>query len=181
MNLPVYDETWTATGFYQKGGNDQRQGIETELSGRVLKNLEVILGYSFIDAKYKEHTSYVYNSSPLNTPKHTANAWANYEFLDNSLEGLSLGVGAYYLGQRPVNDWSSGAITHEGIVPNVKPFDLAAYTTVNFQVGYKFNENWTVRGYVNNVFNKFGYNAYRTSYINPIDPINFSGMLSYHF
>ncbi len=181
MNLPVYDETWTATGYYQKGGNDQRQGIETELSGRVLKNLEVILGYSFIDAKYKEHTSYVYNSSPLNTPKHTANAWANYEFSNNSLEGLSIGVGVYYLGDRPVNDWSSGAITHEGIVPNVKPFDLAAYTTVNFQVGYKFNEHWTLRGYVNNAFNEFGYNAYRTSYINPIDPINFSGMLSYHF
>lgn len=181
MNLPVYDDTWTETGFYQKGGNDQRQGIETELSGRILKNFEVILGYSFIDAKYKEHTSYVYNSSPLNTPKHTANAWANYEFTNNSLEGLSLGVGAYYLGERPVNDWSSGAITHEGIVPDVKPFDLAAYTTVNFQVGYKFNDQWTLRGYVNNVFNEFGYNAYRTSYINPIDPINFSGMLSYHF
>ncbi|WP_318641593.1 TonB-dependent receptor [Flavobacterium ardleyense] len=181
MNLPVYDNTWTETGYYQKGGNDQRQGIETELSGRVLKNLEVIFGYSFIDAKYKEHTSYVYNSAPLNTPKHTANAWANYKFLNNSLEGLSVGVGVYYLGDRPVNDWSKGPITHEGIVPNVKPFDLAAYTTVNFQVGYKFNENWKVLGYVNNAFNEFGYNAYRTSYINPIDPINFSGMLIYHF
>lgn len=181
MNLPVYDETWTATGFYQKGGNDQRQGIETELSGRILSNFEVILGYSLIDAKYKEHTSYVYNSAPLNTPKHTANAWANYEFVNNDLEGLSVGVGVYYLGDRPSNDWSSGAITHEGMVPNVKPFDFKSYTTVNFQVGYQINEHWKVRGYLNNAFNEFGYNAYRTSYINPIDPINFSGMLSYHF
>src|SRR5690606_804504 len=64
MNLPVYDENWVATGFYQKGGNDQRQGIEVELTGRVLQNLEVITGYSYIDAQYKEHTSFVYGSAP---------------------------------------------------------------------------------------------------------------------
>ncbi|MPT34650.1 MAG: TonB-dependent receptor, partial [Flavobacterium sp.] len=35
MNLPVYDENWVATGYYQKGGNDERKGIEVELSGRI--------------------------------------------------------------------------------------------------------------------------------------------------
>src|SRR5690606_15522977 len=93
INLPVYDENWVATGFYQKGGNDQRQGIEVELTGRLLPNLEVITGYSLIDAQYKEHTSYVYGSAPLNTPKHTFNAYANY-FFRGGLEGLSLGGGA---------------------------------------------------------------------------------------
>ena len=181
MNLPVYDETWTATGFYQKGGNDQRQGIEVELSGRILPNLELITGYSLIDAKYKEHTSYVYNSSPLNTPKHTFNAWANYSFVNNYLEGLSLGAGVYFIGERPINDWSAGPITHEGIVPGQKPFDLKAYTTVNFQAGYAINKKWDFRVLVNNVFDELGYNAYRTSYINQIDPVNYAGVLTYRF
>ncbi|WP_432672526.1 TonB-dependent siderophore receptor [Flavobacterium sp. SM2513] len=181
MNLPVYDETWTATGFYQKGGNDQRQGIEVELSGRILPNLELITGYSLIDAKYKEHSSYVYNSSPLNTPKHTFNAWANYSFVNNSLEGLSLGAGVYFIGERPINDWSAGPITHEGIVPGQKPFDLKAYTTVNFQAGYAINKNWDFRVLVNNVFDELGYNAYRTSYINQIDTVNYAGVLTYRF
>ena len=181
MNLPVYDETWTPTGYYEKGGNDQRQGIEMELSGRVLPNLEIITGYSLIDAKYKEHTSFVYNSSPLNTPKHTFNAWVNYSFVNNSLEGLSLGTGVYFIGERPINDWSAGPITHEGIVPGQKPFDLKAYTTVNFQAGYAINKNWDFRVLVNNVFDELGYNAYRTSYINQIDPVNYAGVLTYRF
>lgn len=180
INLPVYDENWIATGFYQKGGNDQRQGIEVELTGRVLENFEVITGYSYIDAQYKEHTSYVYGSAPLNTPKHTFNVYGNYAF-KNKWKGLSLGAGAYYTGERPINDWSAGPVTHEGIVPNQKPFNVEAYTLVNAQVGYRFNQNWGVRLLLNNIFDEIGYNAYRTSYINQTDPRSFYGVLTYSF
>ena len=181
INLPVYDETWTNILYYAKGGNDQRQGIEVELTGRPLENLELIGGYAYIDAQYKEHTSYVYGSAPLNTPKHTFNAYANYSFRNNILEGLSVGAGAYYTGERPINDWSSGAVTHQGIVPNQKPFNVEAYTLVNFQAEYKFNKNWSLQFLLNNVFDKIGYNAYRTSYINQTDPRNFAGVLRYNF
>ncbi|MBO3098338.1 TonB-dependent receptor [Gelidibacter sp. DF109] len=180
INLPVYDENWVATGYYQKGGNDERKGIEVELTGRLLDNLEVITGYSYIDAQYKEHTSYVYGSAPLNTPKHTFNAYANYSFKEK-LDGLSVGAGIYFTGERPINDWSSGAVTHEGIVPNQKPFDVDAYTQVNAQVAYRINSHWNFRFLLNNVFNEIGYNAYRTRYINQTDPRNFAGVLSYSF
>ncbi|WP_372756597.1 TonB-dependent siderophore receptor [Mariniflexile sp.] len=180
INLPVYDENWVATGFYQKGGNDERKGIEVELTGRILDNLEVITGYSYIDAQYKEHTSYVYGSAPLNTPKHTFNAYANYTFL-GKLEGLSAGAGIYYTGERPINDWSSGAVTHEGIVPNQEPFYVDAFAQTNIQAAYNFDKHWNFRFILNNVFNKIGYNAYRTSYINQTDPRNFAGVLTYKF
>ncbi|MEZ4842103.1 MAG: TonB-dependent receptor [Flavobacteriaceae bacterium] len=180
INLPVYDENWVATGYYQKGGNDERKGVEVELSGRILDNLEVITGYSYIDAQYKEHTSYVYGSAPLNTPKHTFNSYVNYNF-KQKLEGLSLGAGVYYTGKRPINDWSVGAVTHEGIVPNQKPFDVEAYTLVNAQAAYQFNEHWNFRLIINNLFDEIGYNAYRTSYINQTDPRNFAAVLSYKF
>ena len=181
INLPVYDENWVETGFYQKGGNDERKGVEVELTGRILENLEVITGYSYIDAKYKEHTSYVYNSAPLNTPKHTFNAYVNYSFLEGPLKNLSLGGGAYYTGERPINDWSAGAVTHEGIVPNQKPFDVEAYTLVNLQAAYQINANWNVRLLANNIFDEIGYNAYRTRYINQTDPRSFAGVLTYSF
>ncbi|WP_240640223.1 TonB-dependent receptor [Mangrovimonas spongiae] len=180
INLPVYDENWVATGFYQKGGNDERKGIEVELSGRILNNLEVITGYSYIDAQYKEHTSFVYGSAPLNTPRHTFNAYANYSF-KQKLEGLSLGAGVYYTGERPINDWSAGAVTHEGIVPNQKPFNVEAYMLTNIQAAYQFNNHWNFRVLLNNVFNEIGYNAYRTRYINQTDPRNFAAVLSYRF
>ena len=180
INLPVYDENWIDTGYFKKGGNDERKGIEVELSGRILDNLEVITGYSYIDAQYKEHTSYVYGSAPLNTPKHTFNAYVNYSFKEQ-LEGLSIGSGIYYTGERPINDWSSGAVTHEGIVPNQKPFYVESYMQTNAQVAYQLNQHWSFRFLLNNVFNEIGYNAYRTSYINQTDPRNFAGVLTYNF
>ena len=180
INLPVYDENWEPTGYFAKGGNDERKGIEVELTGRVLENLEVITGYSYIDAQYKEHTSFVYGSAPLNTPKHTFNVYTNYSF-KQKLEGLSVGAGVYYTGKRPINDWSAGAVTHEGIVPNQEPFNIDAYTQVNAQVAYRFNKQWNFRFLINNLFDNIGYNAYRTTYINQNDPRNFAGVLSYSF
>ncbi|MDX1326456.1 MAG: TonB-dependent receptor, partial [Arenibacter sp.] len=91
------------------------------------------------------------------------------------------GAGAYYTGKRPINDWSSGAITHEGIVPNQKPFDVAAYTMVNAQVSYQLDHHWNFRFLVNNVLDEIGYNAYRTRYINQTDPRNFAGVITYSF
>src|SRR5690554_277454 len=180
INLPVYDESWTNILYYAKGGNDQRQGIEVELTGRPFENLELIGGYAYIDAQYKEHTSYVYGSAPLNTPKHTFNAYANYSFR-SFLPGLSIGAGAYYTGERPINDWSSGPVTHQGIVPNQKPFNVDSYTMVNFQAEYRFDKNWSLQFLMNNVFDEIGYNAYRTSYINQTDPRSFAGVLRYNF
>jgi len=180
INLPVYDVNWEETGYYAKGGNDERKGIEVELTGRILDNLEVITGYSYIDAQYKEHTSYVYGSAPLNTPKHTFNVYANYSF-KQQLQGLSVGAGVYYTGERPINDWSSGAVTHQGIVPNQEPFNVEAYTQVNAQIAYALDNHWNFRVLVNNVFDSIGYNAYRTSYINQTDPRSLAGVLTYKF
>lgn len=180
MNLPVYDDNWVETGYFQKGGNDQRQGVEVEFTGRLLENLELIAGYAYIDAQYKDHTSFVYGSAPLNTPKHTFNFYANYGF-KHALEGFNIGAGVYYTGDRPINDWSSGAITHEGIVPNQKPFDVKAYTEVNAQIGYHVNENWNLRFIANNIFDNVGYNAYRTRFINQTTPRNFAVSVDYNF
>ncbi|HLW32759.1 MAG TPA: hypothetical protein VKX40_10895, partial [Aequorivita sp.] len=106
--------------------------------------------------------------------------YANYSFR-SYLPGLSLGAGVYFTGERPINDWSSGAVTHQGIVPNQKPFNVDSYTLVNFQAEYQFDQNWSMQFLLNNVFDTIGYNAYRTSYINQTDPRNFAGVLRYKF
>jgi len=179
LNLEALDGNGTFLGYYLKGGEDTRSGVEIELIGSVLPNLELIAGYSYLDAKYKNHVSYYYNSSPLNTPKHTANFWAHYSF-KNSLEGLSLGAGIYYLGERPHNVWSRN-YTHTGVKPGIKPFDLKAYTTVNIQSSYQFSSKLSLDVFVNNMFNEVGYNAYRTVYLNRITPTTAGTTLRYKF
>ncbi len=180
INMAAYDESGNNLGYYLKGGEDVRQGVELEVIGRVLDNLELIAGYSYLDAKYKEHTYYYYDSAPLNTPKHTANFWARYTFDHDFLNGLSLGAGLYYLGERPFNVYAK-EYTHTGVVPGSKPFDLESYTTVNLQASYKFNKHFNVSVFANNIFDAEGYNAYRTTYINPIDPVNYSIVGRYRF
>lgn len=179
MSLVVYDANWNPTGFYMKGGNDERKGLEVEVLGRVNSNFELIAGYAYIDAQYKEHNAYYEGSAPLNTPKHTANGWARYQFDKGFLNGLSLGAGVYFIGERPINDWAK-TVTHEGIVAGQKPFYIKPLTTVNAQVSYTYKD-FRLQVLANNIFNKIGYNAYRTSYINQTDPRNFAAVLSYSF
>lgn len=169
------------TGYYIKGGNDERKGIEVELTGRVLENLEVVAGYAYIDAQYKEHTTFVTGSAPNNTPKHTFNAYANYTLQTGVLRGLNLGAGAYYLGERPYNDWTLPGVQYHNIDPNTAPWDNKAYTIVNAQIGYEFQQHWGVRALFNNIFDEVGYDAYRSNFIDRIQPRNFSGVVTYRF
>lgn len=181
LSYATYVEgTNQTTGEYGLAGDLKRRGIETELSGRLLENLQVILGYAYLKAQYTNSPAYQEGSAPMNAPKHTANGWIYYTLNRGTLKGLSAGVGAYYVGKRPVNDWSLVPDSHGSMVGN-KPFDMPAYTTVNFQLAYGRGPV-TVRAYVNNIFDEIGYNSYyRGGFINKIDPRNFAASVSYRF
>ncbi|MBG6236445.1 iron complex outermembrane receptor protein [Pedobacter sp. CAN_A7] len=185
MNLEVFnvDENGIVqpTGYYAKGGNDERKGVEVELTGKILPNLEVVTGYAYIDAQYKDHSTFIPGSAPNNTPKHTYNIYANYTFQNNVLDGLNIGAGVYYLGERPYNDWTQDGVQYHAIDPNTAPWYNKAYTIVNAQVAYPLTKNIGLRLLVNNVFDKVGYDAYRTSFIDRVAPRNFSGVLTYKF
>lgn len=176
----VYDATGSRVLYYDNAGDLMRQGIETELSGRILPNLQVMLGYAYLDAQYRDSPAYEEGSAPMNAPKHTANGWLNYMVDRGPLKGLSVGVGAYYVGDRPVNEYTKKVIIHN-TEPGVKPFDMPAYTTVNAQLAYTYKKV-TTRVFFNNIFDELGYNSYyRGGYINQIDPRNFAGTISYRF
>lgn len=166
--------------YYMKGGNDERKGVEVELAGRVLEDLEVVAGYAYINAEYKEHTTFVPGSKPNNTPNHTANLWVNYAPRTGTLKGFSIGAGAYYIGSRPNNDWTQSGVDYHAIVPGKEPWYMKEYTVVNAQIGYRYKQ-YGIRILANNILDEVGYNAYRTSFINRIDPRNFAAVLSYAF
>ncbi|MFV0467333.1 MAG: TonB-dependent siderophore receptor [Dysgonomonas sp.] len=172
--------TTNPTGYYYKAGDLIRDGIEVELNGRILDNLQVMLGYAYLNARYEKSPSYVNGSAPMNAPKHTANGWAQYTLNKTALRGLSIGVGVYYVGDRPVNEFSTKYDGHT-YNPGVKPFDMPAYTTLNAQLGYTYRR-FTTRVFFNNILDELGYNSYfRGGYINQIDPRNFAAQVSYKF
>ncbi|MGM5631564.1 TonB-dependent receptor [Apibacter raozihei] len=177
----VYDNG-VATGYYKKAGDLRRNGIEIEANGRILENLRVILGYSYSDVQYRKSIAYVNGSRPMNAPYSTANGWVQYLFNQGALKNLSLGVGVYYVGNRPVNDYSSDLRTDgHGTTPGVKPFNMPGYTTINAQLGYTYKDVG-LKVFFNNIFDELGYTSYyRGGYINQIDPRNFKIQLSYNF
>lgn len=180
LSYTDYDSSGTATGFYGLGGDLKRTGIETELTGRVLENVQIIFGYAYLDARYENSPAYVEGSAPSNAPKHTANAWAQYFVKKGAFKNLSIGVGVYYVGERPVNEFTQKVVIHN-TTPGVKPFDMPAYTTLNAQVGYTYKKV-TARVLFNNITDALGYNAYyRGGYVNQISPRNFAGSLTYKF
>lgn len=171
--------------MYGLAGILKREGIEVELIGSILPNLQVMSGYSYLDAQYKDSPSFINGSAPMNAPKHTANAWLNYKFNTGILNGLDFGAGIYYVGKRPVDDWTQKTFTAghvNSVQPGDKPFDMPAYNTVDAQVGYQLNNGLGIRVFFNNVFDSIGYSSYfRGGYIDQIQPRNFAAQINYKF
>ena len=184
LTYTYYDPTTNAaTNYYDYAGNLRRTGIEAEVTGRVLPNLQVLLGYSYTDAAYNDSPAYVNGSRPMNSPYNTANAWAQYTFQDTNtfLDGAYVSLGYYYIGSRPVNEQSQKYDAHGTYNNGEKPFLMPEYYTLNAQVGYKLKQ-FNFRIFVNNITDRIGYNSYyRGGYINQVDPFNIAGQITFKF
>lgn len=176
--------TNAATGYYELAGDLIRKGVEVDLIGKILPELEVMAGYALLDAKYQNSPAFVNGSTPMMSPKHTANGWLNYTFRDGFLRGLNFGGGIYFVDERPVNDHTQRVVIRNHVntsTPGVKPFNLNAYTTINAQIGYTY-KNASIRVFMNNLTDSVGYSAYyRGGYLNRTDPRNFAVQLNYKF
>lgn len=185
LSYSILNDSGNATGLYGLAGKLQRRGVEVELIGRILPNLQIMTGWAYLDAQYQDSPAYVNGSAPMNTPKHTANAWLNYKFKEGALAGLDLGAGIYYVGERPVDDYQQKTIISShvnSVTPGLKPFMMNEYTTVDAQVGYTLNNGLGIRVFLNNIFDAVGYNSYfRGGYIDQIQPRNFAAQINYRF
>ncbi len=181
LTYEALDENGNGTGYYIKAGNLTREGIELDLTGRLLENMDVVFGYSYLDAAYRDSPYYHEGSSPMNATRHTANGWLNYSVLSGGLRNLSFGVGVYYVGERPLAEYTYTVVPGHDVQPNTPPFMADPYTTVNAHVSYRY-KNYHIRAFFNNIFDSTGYTAYyRGGYLNPTDPRNFAVALNYTF
>ena len=171
--------------LYGLAGNLRRKGVEVELIGRILPNLQIMSGWAYLDAQYQDSPAYINGSAPMNAPKHTANGWLNYKFNQGVLEGLDVGAGIYFVGKRPVDEWTQKTFTAghlNSVEAGTKPFDMPEYTTVDAQVGYQLKNGLGLRVFFNNIFDSVGYSSYfRGGYIDQIQPRNFSAQINYKF
>lgn len=83
-------------------GMAQYRGVELAASGEVTKQLSLIASALFMEARQLNKASVdTFDKIPDNTPERTASLFAEYRL--QSIPGLALSSGVYYVGKRPVN------------------------------------------------------------------------------
>jgi iron complex outermembrane receptor protein len=164
-------------------GQTRSDGVELDVAGHPFRGLDVLAGYSYINARYTKTPNTVGSFLPgqplLNVPKHAANASVFYNFYDGSLKGFKIGASAYYLGNRtagfsdvyPVNGQPQAA-SRLVAVPH--------FTTVDASAGYTCNRV-SIIAKISNVGNVLNWNVHENYSVNPIPPRQFSTTLSYKF
>jgi len=84
-------------------GLAQYRGVELVASGEITKRLSLIASAVFQDAKQlNADNAATFRKTPDNTPEQTASLFSEYRL--QSVPGLALSGGLYYVGKRPVNN-----------------------------------------------------------------------------
>ena len=89
-------------------GKQRSQGFEVGVTGRLLPGLNVFSGYTFLDTEILEDNTVpsVVGNEIANVPKHSANLWLTYDFL----EKWQVGGGPTYVGSRFSNNANANRI-----------------------------------------------------------------------
>ena len=148
-------------------GERRMQGVELEVNGKVMPNLQVSGGYSYLDSDIKQASTTNSDGIFLLMPKHSANLWASYEAADWLARPLTLGLGVNIVGE-----FSSS----QGIEGD-------SYSTWDAMISYPFSDQLTGQLNVYNLLDKDYY--VRVGSVNtfniPGDEREVKASLSYKF
>lgn len=125
-------------GFSIQTGEQRSQGIELTLAGQITPNWGIYGSYAYTDAQITQDNTFpVGNRLPTVAP-HSFSLWSRYDF-DNSLTGLSLGGGLFFVGDR----WDSLSNNYQ----------LPAYLTADAFAAYEFQNGLRTQLNLKNLFN----------------------------
>lgn len=152
-------------------GEDRSRGIEMEIAGTVLPELQISAAYGYIDAVIKNDTNpLLVGERKEATPKHNASLWAKYSFGPAALlRGLSIGAGIQHSSSRL--GWYDRTLV------------LPAYTVADAVIAYSpqgMNVDFSLK--INNLFNtRYWTGAIYRSWLFPGTPRSFVFTTSYRF
>ena len=164
-------------------GKMRSRGVELDITGNPTQNISIIGGFSYNNSVYLDtpnNVGYIENQRIVRTPATTVNLSGFYSFT-NTLKGLKLGAGIYYVGNRYAgwNDTKIGGSNsleaRNGVSRMIK---VDPYTTVSLSAGYEWKK-FMIQAKVNNLFDEVNYNVHENYSVNPITPRNFYFTLTY--
>lgn len=119
-------------------GKVRSQGIEAEVSGEVLRDLQLVAGYTFNTTKFLRDPDNQGKVFSTWTPKHMLRVWASY---------------------RLPGDWnrlttSAGFTTQSHTLGYDRSFDIAGFTTWNMRIAYQVTPEVNIAMNLNNIADK---------------------------
>ena len=123
--------------FLVATGEQRSRGVELDVAGQILPGWNVIANYAYTDTEVtKDNTIPIGNQLP-GIPKHSASLWTTYEIQRGALQGLGIGIGFNYVGER------------QGDLQN--SFRVGSYFLTDTAIFYRRN-SWRVGLNFKNIF-----------------------------
>ncbi|MEH1934497.1 MAG: TonB-dependent siderophore receptor [Nostoc sp.] len=166
-NVPTTDPN--NTDYSIAAGEVKSQGIEFDISGRILPGWNVIASFAHNDTYVSQNNQD--NQLPIGdrlvgVPRNTASFWTTYEIQSGSFKGLGFGGGLFYVGDVEAN------LPNDGVV-------LPSYVRTDASIFYK-KENWRVGLNFKNIFDTTYYYS-QGYYLRPGDPLTVLATISVQF
>lgn len=155
----------TGTCSAQIGG-ERSKGFELEISGNPIEGLTFAAGYSHTKARVSASNVPVQVGARLtNSPDDAFNIWTRYDLQNGPLEGLGVGVGVAYIGDRVAFLPTSPTVLTTGTAAQIaasqaaqvlalKTMPLPKYTVVDLGVYYNVSDGIDLTFKVANLFDK---------------------------
>lgn len=154
-------------GFSIQTGEQRSRGIELNVVGEILPGWRIFTGYAYTDAQITEDNTFAVGNQLNNTPENSFNLWTTYEIQNGSLEGLGLGLGLFFVGER------QGNLANTFQIPSYLRTDAAIfYKQDRFRVDLNFRNLFDVDYF------EYGLNLARVSYG---QPFTVEGTISWQF
>ena len=123
--------------FSIQTGEQRSRGVELDIAGEILPGWKIASGYAYTDARITADNAFEVGNRINNVPEHALSLWTTYEIQTGSLNGLGLGLGVFYVGQR------------EGDLGNI--FQIPSYVRTDASLFYR-RENFRIGLNIENLF-----------------------------
>ncbi|MES1946069.1 TonB-dependent siderophore receptor [Salinisphaera sp. C84B14] len=139
----MYDRNYAAgvpgENYNEAIGQRRIQGVEFELDGSPIEQLDIIAGYTYLDTEVERGAD---EATFVLMPDHMFNLWTKYAFDSGLLDRVSIGAGV-----TAFSDFSS-----------LQGVEAPGYAVVDAMVGYQFTDKLSGALNVNNLLDKKYYN-----------------------
>jgi len=128
---------------YLNAGEVESKGWELEVSGKPVRGLDLIAGYTHLNTRYLSDPDNQGKTFSIQTPKDQLKFWGTYRFAGESqLAGFTVGLGMIAQGKaQSSRGWRDEVVND-------------AYVVFNGKIAYQIDRNYSLNLAINNLFNE---------------------------